>query len=85
MISKDDLRINGSDYFKSFDPKFPPNSYVIQKEDEGDPGRICFRNNLPFGVWNFILKYNNVVDPLLDFKSGDVLLIPDRRDIVGFG
>lgn len=76
MIAKDDLRINGSLYFK--EPRWTvlPEEYVVKFEDEGDPGRIALNLGLPFEVWKVVARFNRIVDPFTDIKAGDIIYVP---------
>ena len=81
MLSKGDLRIEGSNFYKENQFFEEPIKHTVTIEDIYDPGRITFIYDYPFEYWNIILRYNNVVDPFEDITPGMTLLIPSKKDL----
>ena len=80
-ISKADLRINNSDYFREILMSKVPKYHVITELDVADPGRIALTYGFTHDLWKIILKYNHVVDPIDELSAGEILQIPDNEEL----
>ena len=81
MITKEDLRIPESSYFKT--PIFYRSGLTIfiPEEDAYDPGKIALNANLDHEQWSLLMAFNVIIDPLEELYPGRTLLIPDIFDI----
>ena len=80
-VTKDDLRINESDYYRI--PKFQdePRYHTITEKDTADPENIAFAYDLSRELWKVVLRFNGIVDPLDDLVVGNTLAVPTISDI----
>ena len=81
MITKENLRVTTSSYFKTPDIFSEYNRYMITEEDAYDPSRIALKMGFSHNQWPLLLAFNSITDPLLELQVGVVLIIPGSEDI----
>lgn len=73
------------DYLSSditdFEIKRPTRFYTVQYDETQRPDLISIRNYGKQDYWWIILRVNDILDPWNDIEEGDVLRIPNERDI----
>ena len=80
-VSKDDLRINESDYYKIPTLREQPTNHRLTADDVADPGRIALTYGFSHDMWKVILKFNSIVDPIDELIPGLLLEIPSQGDV----
>jgi hypothetical protein len=68
-------------FFQLFKINKTPRRYMIEFGDLGRPDIISFKAYKSCDNWWIIMKANNIIDPYTELKVGDILTIPDIKDI----
>lgn len=67
-----------------FSMSYAPTYYRVVEADRMRPDRISFAVYGTVEFWWIICLVNEIVNPLSDLETGQVLIIPDKLDIYAF-
>jgi hypothetical protein len=80
-ITKKDLIINGSNYYKENFFVEQAKQYPVVFEDIADPERIATKNGYTSAQWPLIMRFNRILDPIEELVPGIYLLMPTPGDL----
>lgn len=80
-ITKDDLRLNESDYYEDIILDEQPILHTVTEEEASDPGRIALAFGYTHEQFKIILRYNGLIDPFDEVVPGFIMNIPSLQDI----
>jgi hypothetical protein len=81
MVTKANITIGDSFFYRDLKVTDSPNIYTVKYEDLQDPGRIALSVGYDFDLWPIILRYNGIVDPIDGMFSGMKIFIPTQTEL----
>lgn len=64
--------------------QYQPGYYMVTQADIGRPTNISYKNYNTIKYWWAIMVVNGIRDPLNDLQVGQILQIPDLKDLYEF-